>query len=80
MQLKQKPMIGSLVRLHDNFLHYSESEQMLRQENYFEELIDFYKSKRDHKKGDKGKCFDEWTYKQLCILCKLKLMRSTYQN
>ena len=55
MQLKRTTMIGSLVRLPDNFLHQGESERVLRQENHFEELIDLYKSKGDHRKGDKGK-------------------------
>ena len=50
-------MIASLVRLHDNFLHQGECERVLRQENLFEELIDFYKSKGEHRKGDKGKGF-----------------------
>ncbi len=44
-------MIGSLVRLPDNFLHPGESERVLRQESHYNELIDLFKSKGKHKKG-----------------------------
>jgi len=55
VQLKRTTLIGSLVRLQDNFLHLGECERVLRHENHFEELIDLYKSKGDHRKGDRRK-------------------------
>ena len=44
-------LIGSLVRLPDNHLHIAESEQVLRNEDKFQELIDLYHSKGQHRKG-----------------------------
>ena len=44
-------LIGSLVRLPDNYLHMAESERVLRNEEKFQELIDLYRSKKEHKKG-----------------------------
>ena len=44
-------LIGSLVRLPDNHLHVAESERVLKQEDYFQELVELYNSKGHHNKG-----------------------------
>ena len=44
-------MVGSLLRLPDNYLHLEECERVLRSEEYFKELIDLYQSKGRHRKG-----------------------------
>ena len=51
VQTENKTLIGSLVRLPDNYLHLDESERVLRNEQYFKELIDLYQSKGKHSRG-----------------------------
>ena len=51
LQTGKKTLVASLVRLPDNYLHLTESERVLRNEQYFSELIDLYQSKGKHKKG-----------------------------
>ncbi len=51
LQMKKDTMIGSLVRLPDNYLHLGECERVLRSEEHFKELIDLYQSKGRHRKG-----------------------------
>ena len=51
LQTGNKTLVASLVRLPDNYLHLTESERVLRNEQYFSELIDLYQSKGKHKKG-----------------------------
>ena len=50
-QTGNNTLIGSLVRLPDNYLHMAESERVLKNEEKFQELIDLYRSKKEHKKG-----------------------------
>ena len=50
-QTGNNTLIGSLVRLPDNYLHMAESERVLRNEEKYQELIDLYRSKKEHKKG-----------------------------
>ena len=51
LQTGNSTLIGSLVRLPDNHLHIAESERVLRNEDKFQELIDLYHSKGQHRKG-----------------------------
>ena len=53
-QTGNKTLIGSMVRLPDNYLHLGECERVLRNEKYFKELIDLYHTKDKHKKGKEG--------------------------
>ena len=50
-QTGNNTLIGSLVRLPDNYLHMAESERVLKNEEKYKELIDLYRSKKEHKKG-----------------------------
>ena len=62
LQTGNSTLIGSLVRLPDNHLHIAESERVLRNEDKFQELIDLYHSKGQHRKG---------TYSVVCedVMC-----------
>ena len=51
LQTGNSTLIGSLVRLPDNHLHIAESERVLRNEDKYQELIDLYHSKGQHRKG-----------------------------
>ena len=50
-QTGNNTLIGSLVRLPDNHLHIAESERVLRNEDKYQELIQLYHSKGQHRKG-----------------------------
>ena len=50
-QTNNSVLIGSLVRLPENYLHIQESERVLKGKDKYRELIDLYFSKKFHKKG-----------------------------
>ena len=50
-QTGNNTLIGSLVRLPDNHLHVAESERVLRTEEKFQELVQLFRTKGQHKKG-----------------------------
>ena len=50
-QTNNNTLIGSLVRLRDNHLHLAESERVLRAQEKFQELVQLFQTKGQHKKG-----------------------------